>query len=129
MNPWGLRSQLYFTDEKTESRLIKVTGCRGEDVTYALRLQSPRPIHDGTEAVPSHRKSDVGGVTHGPSVQQSPSVNGVDGQEGWKAHRGAGLQAWTFIPRPLRHLLTGNIRTGHTPIFPSLSACLAVKQK
>lgn len=124
MNPRGLRSQLYFTDEKTESWLIKVTGCRGEDVAQALRLQSSRPIHDGTEAVPSHRKSDVGGVTHSPSVQQSPSVNGLGGQEGWKTHRGAGLQAWTFIPRPLGHLLTGTVRIDHT-----LSTCLVVEQK
>lgn len=97
---------------------------RGEDVAQAHTLQSSRPIHDGTEVVPSHRKSDVDGVTHGPSVQQSPSVNGVGGQEGWKAHRGAGLQAWTFIPRPLGHLLTGTTRTDHT-----LSVCFAVKQK
>lgn len=50
-----------------------------------------------------------------PPTQQSPSVNGVGGQEGWKAYRGAGLQAWTFILRPLGHLLiTGTTRTDHT---------------
>lgn len=66
----------------------------------------PRPT--GCKArVPSHRKADVHGVTHGPSVQQSPSVNGVGGQEGWKAPRAAGLQPWTFVLRPLGHLLTG----------------------
>lgn len=82
----------------------------------------PRPT--GCKArVPSHRKADVHGVTHGPSVQQRRCEWGgwAGGLEGPQSSRAPGLDLHPETTGTPAHWAR---RADHT-----LSVCFAVKQK